>query len=476
MNEQKGILLMTILSNNSLLDHLYSKTSENLFRIINPKNQIATLNNYTDMIQGVDELLRETALVLLKDSLEEMDEMFFNSQGRKRDYYVKMKRERTLITLFGQVTFNRRIYESKTDGTYYIHVDRKMGLPKYDRYDPTVKAKVVEAYANQNSMIKVGEIIGESMYAIFSKNIERKNFNLSRQTVHNILKNAPKLIPNIKRHDQTPKKLYIMADEKYIPIQKSEKDNVMVKQLVLFEEVVGEGKRLSLQKKIVFTRLKGNIWSQFHDYLSTVYDLDKVEKITVLGDGANWIKLGRYELPKTEFILDAFHGFQAINHITTDEGDRSDLRTSIFHDNREEFIEIIDDIKEEFKEDENRLETIESKFKYLINNWQPIQRGLKDGVPGCSMEAQISHNLAAVYTSRPKAYKIDNLETYIYYRDLNQNNVDILNAYLNTFNDKKTNKAQYIEKEVIDLSFFDPRPRYDKSSTSNWLKGFISKH
>ena len=467
---------MTILPNNSLLDHLYSKTFKALAHIITPMNQNTSLDNYADMIQNIDELMREAALALLKDSLEEMDEKFFNSQMRKRDYYVKMKRERTLITLFGQVTFSRRIYESKSDGSYYIHVDRKMGLPKYDRYDPTVKAKVVEAYANQNSMIKVGEIIGEFMYATFSRNEERKNFNISRQTVYNILKNAPKLMPNIDRQDQTPKTLYVMADEKYISTQRSDKNNAMAKQLVLFEAVLGDDKRLSLQNKIVFTRLHGNIWSQFHDYLSTVYDLDKVEKIVVLGDGANWIKFGRYELPKTEFVLDTFHGFQAINHITTDEGHRSDLRTNIFINNRNEFIEIVEDIKEEFKEEEKRLETIQNKFEYIINNWQPIQRGLKDETPGCSMEAQISHNLAAVYTSRPKAYKIDNLETYIYYRDLNQNNVDILNAYLKTFNDTKTDKAQYIEKEVIDLSFFDPKPRYDKSSTSNWLKGFISKH
>src|SRR5690554_5270092 len=92
------------------------------------------------------------------------------------------------------------------------------------------------------------------------------------------------------------------------------------------------------------------------------------------------------------------------------------------------------------------------------------------------MEAQISHNLVAVYTSRPKSYKTRNLETYLYYRDLHLNNVDILNAYLHTFERDHLDQPNYIEKEVIDLSFFDPRPRHDKSSTSNWLNGFISRH
>lgn len=143
-----------------------------------------------------------------------------------------------------------------------------MGLPKYDRYDPTVKAKIVELYADQNSMIKVGEIIGETIYATFSRNEERKKFNISRQTVYNIVRKAPKLLTNIDRQKTTPKILYIMADEKYVPLQKEDKKNAMVKQIVLFETVIENHKRTSLEKKLVFSRLKGNIWEDFHDYIS----------------------------------------------------------------------------------------------------------------------------------------------------------------------------------------------------------------
>ena len=467
---------MSILSNNLLIDHVYPKLIEKLKEILNPLNQNPTIGNYTDLIQSIDEITRETALQLIKDFLESMDEKFFASQSRKNSYFVKSKRDRTLITVFGQLTFTRRIYQSKTEHSYYIHVDRKMGLPKYDRYDPTVKAKIVELYADQNSMIKVGEIIGETIYATFSRNEERKNFNISRQTVYNIVRKAPKLLPNIDRQKTTPKMLYIMADEKYVPLQKEDKKNAMLKQIVLFETVIEDHKRTSLQKKLVFSRLKGNIWEDFHDYIAQVYNLEQVEKIIVMGDGAHWIKNGRYELPNTQFILDLFHAFQSVTHMTVDEEIRKDLRKSIFENDTDEFEKIVKSLKYEFTGDDQRLETIDQKYEYLSNNWNPIQRGLLEGMPGCSMEAQISHNLAAVYTSRPKSYKTRNLETYLYYRDLHLNNVDILNAYLHTFERDHLDQPDYIEKEVIDLSFFDPRPRYDKSSTSNWLKGFISRH
>lgn len=187
-------------------------------------------------------------------------------------------------------------------------------------------------------------------------------------------------------------------------------------------------------------------------------------------------KNGRYELSNTQFILDLFDAFQSVTHMTVDEEIRKDLRKSIFENDTDEFEKIVKSLKYEFTGDDKRLETIDQKYEYLSNNWNPIQRGLLEGMPGCSMEAQISHNLAAVYTSRPKSYNTRNIELYLYYRDLHLNNVDILNAYLHKFEGDHLDQPDYIEKEVIDLSFFDPKPRYDKSSTSNWLKGFISRH
>ena len=92
------------------------------------------------------------------------------------------------------------------------------------------------------------------------------------------------------------------------------------------------------------------------------------------------------------------------------------------------------------------------------------------------MESHISHNIASIFTSRPKAFKVDNLKRYISLRDLFLNNVDIQDAYLKTIHFSKTDTLQPIKKEVLDFSMFEPKSNYDKSSTSNWVKGFISKN
>ena len=104
-----------------------------------------------------------------------------------------------------------------------------MGLPKYDHYDPTVKAKICESYLTTGSMIRTGQIVGEQMYASFSTETKRKNYNISRQTVYNVMRNIHKLLPNIDRTKTTPETLYVMADEKYIATQGSKHNKVMVK-------------------------------------------------------------------------------------------------------------------------------------------------------------------------------------------------------------------------------------------------------
>lgn len=427
------------------------------------------------MIETIYKTSRELALSLVQQTLEDMDDAFFNSTERIRDYHVKAKRSRMLITVFGQVSFTRRIYQSNLDGCCFTYVDRKVGLPRYDRYDPTVKATVVEAYANNNSMIKVGQIIGEQMMTSFSRDPSRKCFNLSRQTVHNIVKNTHKLYPKVDRYHSTPKTICIMADEKYIPLQRVDKNRAMVKHCVLFEGFRVKAKRVALINKLSFSSLENRFWEHIHDFLAHVYDFDKIENIILMGDGAPWIKAGIGELPKSTCVLDKFHTFQAVSTLTSNEIIRYNLSESIITNNFTTFKELIEVLKINHEADPSRLDKIEEKAHYLTNHWHSIQLAHKDALPGCSMEAQICHNIAAVFSSRPKAYSLKNLEVYMSTRDLYLNGVDIIHAYLNSLTYKKSSKPQPIEKEVLDLSIFDPRPSYDKSSTSNWLKGFISK-
>ena len=131
---------------------------------------------YANHMEDASNAFRSLCLRVLREELQRMDEEFRQQPDRPHRYYVKVTRERTLITPFGMLTYQRTIYQNRSTKQCYCHVDRTLNLPKYDRYDPCVKAMVVEAGAQLNSMIKVGEIIGDRVYSTFSLRKDRNCF------------------------------------------------------------------------------------------------------------------------------------------------------------------------------------------------------------------------------------------------------------------------------------------------------------
>jgi hypothetical protein len=183
-----------------------------------PMYGVYSIRNYTSLMESLSDAVRALSLQLLREEIETLDRGFLNSPNRTRRYHVKTTRERTLITPVGVLTFTRTIYQNTATRKCYCHVDRILGLPKYDRYDPCVKAMIVEAGASINSMIKVGEFVGDRIFSAFSLAKTRKAFRISRQTVHNVMKRAKQCIV-YPAQIQTPPQLYLMADEKFIPLQ-----------------------------------------------------------------------------------------------------------------------------------------------------------------------------------------------------------------------------------------------------------------
>ena len=465
--------ILTQLNVNNYLDLLQSQFIKSNKKIIDPHNQNFSIRNYASLIENLGQLFQEYCRDTFIRTLEEIDLAYEKSEIRKRDYYIKTRRSRTLVTVFGVITFKRIIYQNRYTNRCFTYLDRKIGLPRWDTYDATIKSMICELYADQNSMIKVGQIIGDRIYAPYSTSLKRHQFNISRQTVHNTLKSTLLTKQRFSLSQETPKELYIMADEKYVPIQKGETAKTMVKSAVIFENITREHKRTRLIGKTIYSSVETCFWEDIYDIVSEKYDIDKIENIHIMGDGANWIKSGTHQFENAQFSLDKFHFKQAVNHISTTPEIKSILISNIVNNQKSVFKEIISALVETTPA-LSRAKTIEDKSDYILNQWSAIQASFHDTKIGCSMESAISHNLASVFTSRPKAYTKENLRYYISLRNLHLNNVDIRNHYLDTLNEPR-NKKHYKEKESFDFSMFEAKSLYDKSSRSNWVKGFISK-
>ena len=355
-------------------------------------------------------------------------------------------------------------------------MDQRLGLPKYDRYDPCVKAMIVESYADINSMIKVGQLIGDRIYSPFSLNTEREHFRISRQTVFNTLRSVGELFLSTSPVTHTPNSLIIMADEKYIPLQGTNKKKQMVKAATIYETTHTKHKRTSLLGKQVYFHTGNHFWENILDILHDKYDFDTIQKFHILGDGASWIKAGVSVLKTTKndvsFSLDRFHYRQAINRITSHTQIKDKLIDYIQHNDKKNFKLLTRAIN---NDSDLKLHSTENNIQYIINQWLSIQNSLHHIRIPCSMEAAISHNIASHFTSVPKAFKKTNLQIYLNHRMLHLNHFNLRFLYLSSLQFFKTDNRRKIASS-LDFSLFEPSSRYDKSSSSHWVKGFIARN
>ena len=432
---------------------------------------------YSGLVSYTDALCKGISGDLLKRVFEKMDEAFLNSPSRKERYYVKQYRERTIITIFGPVTYKRHEYQDKTTKDPFIYVDRKIGLFKRQRYDIVIYALAYEMYSISNSMIKVGRFLSQLIYP-FTLSEERKYMAIPRQTIFN-MNNLYKAIkaPEIKRED-TPETIYIMADEKYIPLQgesspeddPNKRHSEMTKIGVIFtgreEELDKNGNKLKRRRWkltgkhiLAFPDESSNFWERTLDTLSEIFHLDKVKQIYILGDGATWIKSGTRELRtdsiKVKYALDRFHLSQAIHKITKDKEMRKLLIDYAIHSKKDDFKKIVDSIHPE----DNRSDEIQSKINYVLNNIRGAAVMHKEVKIGCAMEQAIQHILASNFTSVPKAFGKEHLHTYVNARILQQNQHNMASLFIQAADiaNKTNNETGIIDlaSEKIDLSFFD---------------------
>jgi hypothetical protein len=445
---------------NDLLKKLIFDTfSSNLKEKLDKIDINGNVMNYVDLLSNLDESLCTIARESLISIFEAMDKSFKLSLDRKKKYDIKSYHPRTIMTIFGEITFNRTFYTSKLNGKNYCYVDRILGLHKYDYFDPYLKALII-SYAANNSYPKVAGYIND----LIGNRIKIKSsFNyISRQTVRNVIMSCTLSKPNIEKLD-TPASLYIIADEKWIHTQNNNKKDVMEKSVVVFEEI----KNKKLKNKMIFASLDGSFLDNCLDYIYNVYDVNKIKTIFVLGDGAKWIKCLRTEFQFNKNIhtiqgLDKFHFKQALHHIALNIDLENILTDYVLKNNKRTFIECCDSLKESFP---HRSETIENKKKYILNNLRGIKDLYKYNL-SCPMESQISHNIADLFTSRPKAYSIKTIIKLTELRLLYKNKFNIKELFLNNFNSKE---KLVINNSIMNFSMFDKKETFTVTTRINGL-------
>lgn len=430
---------------NPILYNLIDFMVDNLF-------DVNAQNKYFSLLSTIHSSTRELIKKIIISAFEEFDENYKHSTDRIYKYYInKSNVPRTLITIVGQITFSRTYYKSKYSNKKFFYLDYAFDLPKYDHYDPIIKAIAISNATNTSqaqAARDISALTGDLKYFMDNSSI----YNIPRQSIYNWIKewNTPNIVP---QSVETPETLYVMADEKYIGAQDIQKD-IMVKCFVTFEDVRDVSKnRRALVNRSVFSCYDSKAWPLFMDYIAKRYDFSKIKNIALLSDGGTWIKSGISELRldpnnNVKFYLCEFHFKQAIHHITTDENERKDLLEVFTNKSKKDFVNAVNKIIENNK---NRAEIITKKLDYILNNYSSIKAMLNLDI-GSSMESHISHLIASFFASRPKGFSTKRIDQYLKLNDYKNNGINIFKLYLQSY---KNNEIKDIDENIVNTYVCD---------------------
>ena len=162
----------------------------------------------------------------------------------------------------------------------------------------------------------------------------------------------------------------------------------------------------------VASETNDEFWERIYGYIDTHYDLGRLEKLYINGDGGTWIEAGKKGIAGVIVTMDEFHLQKYLNKITSHLMDsqwdaKKELRTIIMSKSKKDFNTYVDLIKTYLKEtDKKQGESIEKGRNYILENWMAckIRLSQRKKLPGCSAEGHVSHILSSRMSSRPMGW------------------------------------------------------------------------
>ena len=448
-NESKNLLVNHFIDNfkkeiNQLLEHFIYGNSA---------------HPYPSFFLELQNLMNQVCLNFIFKYYELIDKDFRNSKERLKNYVInKSNVPRTLITIFGNLTFYRTLYQHKITGEYYFYVDDVCGIDAYKTYDPLVRAILVQdsVLTNPSHTSKFSSLSSLNLVGMI-----KGQLSVPKQTIYKIKQETPvrkvcyEEIP-VEHHT-----LYVMVDEKWIHEQDKTRPNqkkwIMGKCFVLFTGIKRNGKRSRLVGRHIFMTTSNTPWKELMNEIDKIYNFEEIHTINLLSDAGSWILSGAYELKlysNNKLIINTceFHVKQKINRSTSDKELRQKIADIIYkNEDKKAFIKEMDKLIES-KEKESRKQKITEYKNYILKHWKGIIN-MKHSLCKSSMESHIQHCMASAFSSIPKGYSRKNMETYIKLQEMFLNGVSIFEYYLDTYNSDES--YEFNNEKEVNYSLFE---------------------
>lgn len=175
---------MNILSQfNKILEDNFNKFLKSYFINSNFWNKSSNFNNYISFMNDLDSFNYSFITNIIKEYFEYIDEAFFHTSYRRQFFESNGFYERTILTLFGEITYKRRYYYDKKYNDRFYFTDLFLGLPKRKYFDPFVCAEICNE-SSTTSYSKAGIITASKI-----GNRINNNLFISRASSRNVVMN-----------------------------------------------------------------------------------------------------------------------------------------------------------------------------------------------------------------------------------------------------------------------------------------------
>jgi len=363
------------------------------------------MDQFPEFEQAVVGLTNQMAAEFLGVCLTAADDLI-REHGRSRsEYKVQRKRQRTLISSVGDITFTHTLYKD-TEGHTRCLLDELIRLPDKERFTTMAEAKILHE-AQVHSYQHAAESIKSGSQTITKATVMNK--------VHAVEEDLAGIDPKPEEKKQV-RYLYIEADEDHIHSQKDdEAEHGYIGKLVyLFEgkeEVCKD--RMKLVAPHYFGGLysgagrNAELWEEVESYIRDHYDQDYLKCVYVSGDGGGWIKSATSHISHSKFVADRFHLMKYIYSVarcTLDDREATIGRfyKYIYNNKPVAARKLLTRIQNHCDKSDRAVEECRT---FLMNNWDAIQVAFHDKhVLGCSAEGHVSCIYSERLSSRPMGW------------------------------------------------------------------------
>ena len=417
--------------------------------------------DFSGFVHGITEELHQVGILLIQETLEEMDLSIRESGFRKEEWNIEAHSKKQLLTYLGNVVFHKTLFENKVTGETGYLLDRVLGLEKNERITEDAEAAMLEE-AVQTSYRRGGEqasILDQTSKQTVKRKIHRLQFPQQWK--------EPK-------EKKVVDYLYIEADEDHVALQFRQKkgdlkrdengrknNNTITKLVYVHEGIKPEAPRSKRHKLInpyyfagtAHGKSNDEFWQEVYRYIDAQYDLSKVKKIYVNSDGGGWIRAGMRQVKGLVHVLDEHHLDRSIAGLTAHMKDsredaEGEIRKEIRRGTKQGFEELTERLRACFPDGEAGRRFEESR-NYILSNWMAARYRLTkvEGVVGSSTEGHVSHVLASRMSTKAMGWSLTGADKMAQLRAYLWNGGDMLE--LVRYQKKVLPKAAGAENEEI---------------------------